>query len=178
MWGRCANSIVAIGIVALASSQCVAADDSFRSFQAAYRCDVMERLKLIYATGNPMRPLNRYLAISVSPRDYVQCIFHERNSRVHCEASSGFWTTKPGRERTTYQTPRTIAALARLGFDTDDSAGNFRIDRPADTPADFASLADLMLRALHDGYGARSDTKLTFNAPFAPNCPAVCVPIS
>jgi hypothetical protein len=167
-----------IGIIALASSQRVAAHDSFRNFQAAYRCDVLERLKLIHATGDPLRPLNRYLAISMPARDYVQCIFHEKNSRVRCEASSGFWTTKRGHERSTYQTPRAIAALARLGFDTDDSAGNFRIDQPVGAPVDFASLADLMLRALHDGYGARSDTKLTFNAPFAPNHPAACVPIS
>ncbi|UGV25726.1 hypothetical protein E0H22_08535 [Rhodopseudomonas boonkerdii] len=73
---------------------------------------------------------------------------------------------------------RAVAALDRLGFDTNDRAGNFRIDRAVDAAVDFASLTDLTLRALHDGYGARSDTKLTFNAPFAPNRPAACAPIS
>jgi hypothetical protein len=178
MWGNCARTFAAIGITTLASSQCFAADDSFQNFQAAYRCDIMERLKLIQATGNPARPLNRYLAISTPTRNYVQCIFQEGNSYVHCEASSGFWAMKRGRERTVYQTPRAIAALASLGFDTDDSVGNFRIEHPTATPADFASLTDLMLRALHDGYGARSDTVLVFNAPFAPYRPAACVPIS
>lgn len=168
----------AIGIIAIGSGQCVAAEDSFREFRAAYACDVVERLKLIHATGDPTDPLNRYLVISASPRDYVQCILYNGNSRARCEASSGFWTTKRGYERTVYRTPRTIAALARLGFDTDDSAGNFRIDRSIGAPADFVSLANLMLRALHDGYGARRDTRLTFKAPFAPYRPAVCVPIS
>lgn len=48
-----------------------------------------------------------------------------------------------------------MAALGRIGFDADGSAGNFRIDRAISAPVDFAALADLMLRALHDGYGAQ-----------------------
>jgi len=178
MWGTCANALAAIGIVALVSDQGAAADDSFRLFQAVYRCDVVERLKLINATGNPANPLNRYLVINASAGDYVQCIFHDGTSRVLCEASSGVWATKRGHERTAYRTPRTIAALARLGFDTDDSTGNFRIRRSVGAPADFAPLADRMLRALHDRYGARSDTTLRFEAPFAQHRPAVCIPTS
>jgi hypothetical protein len=178
MWAIHATKLILICILTLAASEGVAANDSFHNFQAAYRCDVLERLKLIYATGDPRKPLNRYLVISGPGHDYVQCIFHDSNSRVRCEASSGFWTTKPGRARTVYQTPRAIAALASLGFGTDDSAGNFRAERSIGAPADFGSLADFMLRALHDGYGVRSDTKLTFKAPFAPNRPATCVPLS
>jgi hypothetical protein len=85
---------------------------------------------------------------------------------------------KKGQKRTFYLPPRAVAALARLGFDTDDSAGNFTLDRDVDKSANFHPLADLMLRALHDGYDARSDMKLQFNAPFAPATPAACVPIS
>jgi hypothetical protein len=178
MWWISANRLAAIGIMALMSGQRVEADDSFSKFQSAFRCDVIERLKLIYATGDPINPLNRYLVISTSSLDYVQCIFHDRNSRVRCEASSGYWTTKPGGERTVYKTPRTIAALARLGFDTNDSSGNFRVDRAVGQPIDFTTLTDLMLRALHDGYGERNNSKLTFKAPFATKRPAACVPIS
>jgi hypothetical protein len=35
-----------------------------------------------------------------------------------------------------------------------------------------------MLKALHDGYGARADMTLRFNAPFAPHTSSQCIPVS
>lgn len=115
-------------IVGVLLGQQAAAGESFRDFAAAYRCDVARRLELIYATGDPAKSLNRYLAISEPAKEYVQCIFYDMNRHVHCEASTGFWKTKRGSARTASQTPRTIAALVKLGFDTDDSAGNLRAE--------------------------------------------------
>jgi hypothetical protein len=168
------------GVVTLALTAPVGAVDSFLDLQAAYRCEVVRRLERIYATGDPRIDLNRYLAISLSgkPNAYVQCIFHNTRSRVHCEASSGFWATKEGQPRTFYLPPRAIAALAKLGFDTDDSAGNFSIDQAVEKSSNFGALADLMLRALHDGYGARANMKLQLKAPFAPITPASCILVS
>ena len=156
------------------------AADSFADLQAAYHCDVVRRLEQIYATGDPRIDLNRYLVITVPARThaYVQCQIFDHRKRIHCEASSGFWLTKKGQKRSFYLPPRAVAALARLGFDTDDSAGNFHLDRDVDRSANFHPLADLMLRALHDGYDARRDMKLQFNAPFAPATPESCVPMS
>jgi hypothetical protein len=45
-------------------------------------------------------------------------------------------------------------------------------------PPDFNAAVDFILRALHDGYGARGDVALKFNAPFAPKTPSTCVPVS
>jgi hypothetical protein len=167
-------------VAVLALAEPAVAADSFADLQAAYRCDVVRRLEQIYAAGDPKRDLNRYLAISLAaqPNAYVQCIFHDHGSRVHCEASSGFWTAKKGQPRTFHLPPRAVAALGKLGFDTDGSAGNFNFDQVVDRSANFHPLADLMLRALHDGYGARSTTRLQFNAPFAPGTPASCIPVS
>jgi hypothetical protein len=141
---------------------------------------VLRRLELIYAAGDPRSDLDRYLVITLSANEdaYVQCRFRVNRSRVNCEGSSGFWSAKKGEPRRFRLPPRAVAALARLGLDTDDSAGNFSIDRVIDGPADFHPLADLVLRALHDGYGARSTMKLQFKAPFAPNTPAACIPVS
>lgn len=111
-------------------------------------------------------------------QNYVQCMFHDGNSRVYCEASSGFWLTKKGASRVVYQSQETIAALARLGFDTDDSAGNFNVDRDVGAPPDFNALANFILHALHDGYGARGDMVLKFNAPFARDKPTSCAAVS
>lgn len=165
---------------ALAFTRPASAADSFADLRAAYHCDVVRRLEQIYATGDPRIDLNRYLVITLPARThaYVQCQIFDNRTRIHCEASSGFWLTKKGQKRTFYLPPRAVAALARLGFDTDDRAGNFHLDRDVDTSANFHPLADLMLRALHDGYGARSDMHLQFDAPFAPATPESCVPVS
>ena len=166
------------GVAALALTDPVSAADSFDDLQVAYRCEVVRRLEQIYAAGDPRRDRDRYLAITVPDKAhaYVQCLFHDNRSRVYCEASSGFWMAKKGGPRTFNLPPQAVAALAKLGFDTNDSAGNFSIDQVADTSADFRPLADFMLRALHDGYGARSNTTLQFDAPFARATPASCVP--
>jgi len=37
----------------------------------------------------------------------------------------------------------------------DDSKGNFKTDMSVADPPNFNAIADFMLRALHDGYGAR-----------------------
>ena len=157
-----------------------AAAESFHDLLVVYRCEVVQRLERIYATGNPANDRDRFIAVTVPghPHGYVQCIFHDNQTGLYCEAASGFWYDKPGTPRTFHQPPAAIAALARLGFDTDDSKGNFKIDFPVAAPPDFNATADFILRALYDGYGARADSNLKFNAPFAPNTPTTCIPVS
>jgi hypothetical protein len=86
-------------------------------------------------------------------------------------------TTKEGESRTFYQPQETIDALAQLGFDTDDTKGNFSIDVAIEGPPDFNSIANFILRALHDGYGACGNMTLKFDAPFAPRTPSTCIPV-
>ena len=71
-----------------------------------------------------------------------------------------------------------IAALGRLGFSTDDTNSNFKIDLDIAEPPDFNAIADLMLKALHEAYGADADTKLRFQAPYAERATRKCVPTS
>lgn len=167
-------------MVTLGASQAAIARDSFHDLLVVYRCEVVKRLEQIYITGDPANDRDRFLAVTVPthPHAYVQCIFHDHQTGLYCEASSGWWYGKKDEPRTFWQSPETIAALARIGFDTDDSQGNFNVDLPiADTP-DFNAAADFILRALHDGYGARGEMNLRFDAPFAPNAPSTCVPVS
>lgn len=157
-----------------------AAADSFHDLLVNYRCEVVNRLEQIYRTGDPSKDRDRFIAITVlpHPHGYVQCIFHDNQTALYCEAASGWWFDKEGEPRTFHQPAAAVAALARMGFDTDDSQGNFKIDLPIAEPPDFNAAADFILRALHDGYGARADTRLQFNAPFAPKTPSTCIPVS
>lgn len=177
-----ARAVIQIVVLAAAlSPQSIArASDSFRDLQIAYRCEVVRRLEQIHAAGDPKVERDRYIAVSVArrPQIYVQCIFHDANAMAYCEAASGFYLSKPDEPRKVRASERTIAALAQLGFDTDDAAGIFKTNRRLSAPPDFNALADLILRALHDGYGVRAATALKFNAPFAPDMPTSCVPMS
>jgi hypothetical protein len=177
-----ATAAFAFALAVSSTSPCAAAEprDSFHDLLAVYRCEVVHRLEQIHATGDAAVDRNRYIAVTVPdhPHGYVQCIFHDRLTKIYCEAASGFYLDKDRAARTFHQPARAIAALARLGFDTDDSAGNFKTDVDVGDPPDFNAIADFILRALHDGYGARGSMNLRFNVPFAPRAPSTCVPVS
>lgn len=84
-----------------------------------------------------------------SPRwAYVQCVFHDINTRMLCEAASGVYFDKVGAPRTARPTPEAIARLGRLGFSTDDSTENFSFDVAIPKTPDYPAIADLLLTAL------------------------------
>ena len=148
-------------------------------FLLQYRCLVVDRLERIYATGDPEKYQDEYLIIDIPPHPetYVQCLFYAKK-KLYCEAASGFFLNAANEPRTMRLPAGSIAALARLGFSTDDSNGNFRLDIDIADPPDFNAIADLMLKALHDAYGADADTKLRFQAPYAERATRKCVPTS
>jgi hypothetical protein len=166
---------------ALLTPEMTSAQDAttFEQFLQQYRCPVVDRLQRIYATGDPEKFQDEYLILDMPPlrENYVQCLFY-RADKIMCEAASGFYLNAPGEPRTMYLPASAIAALARLGFSTDDSQGNFRIDLDLANPPDFNAIATLMLRALYDGYGARAQTKLDFHAPYAEQAGSKCTPVS
>lgn len=161
---------------------CAAAQgpDAFHDLLVEYRCPVVDRLEQVYGAGNPANSRHRFLVIEVphAMQAYVQCEFHNSNAKLYCEAASGYYYDAPGAPRTFHHPARVIAALGRLGFSTDDAAGNFNVDLDVADPPNFNTLADFMLKALHDGFGARAEMKLGFNAPFAPRATSKCIPVS
>jgi hypothetical protein len=174
----CAFLLAALAVPTAAWAENAA--DSFRELLIQYRCPVVDRLEQIYNKGDPTSSRGRFLAITVpyAMQAYVQCIFHDNNAKLYCEAASGFYYDGPGKPRTFHHPASVVAALGHLGFSTDDSAGNFNIDLDVADPPNFNVLADFMLRALHDAYGARADTQLQFNAPLAPHTSSQCTPVS
>jgi hypothetical protein len=178
-----ARVLVVFMVTALAGAPPDAAaqnSTTLRGLLAAYRCEIVDRLDRIYEAGDPRSDRDRFIAVTVPehPHGYVQCIFHDNRAKMLCEASSGYYYDKDGAPRTLWQPAEAIAALGRLGFSTDDSQGNFAIELDVASPPDLNAIADLVLKALHDGYGARADTQLRFNAPFAPRPTSKCIPVS
>jgi hypothetical protein len=172
---------MAMAVAMLAAAGPVAAGSStdLAAFLAAYRCDVVERLQMIHADPTPKK---RYLVIGLldPPEAYVQCLFVENDSKILCEAESGFYRQKAGEPRQFRVTPQALAALARLGFSTDDSEGNYQRMIDLASTSDFAGVADLILSALYQGYGAGLDSRMEWQAPLAPGRGtfARCAPLS
>lgn len=174
--GGTAGLVLALGAMAAIAQ----ITGSLRDFLIEYRCPVVDRLERIYEAGDPTSQRNRFLAVTNPghPHGYVQCMFVENRTKILCEASSGFYFDPAGATRSFRLSLEAIAALGRLGFSTDDSEGNFQTLFDIAAPPDFNVLADLILKALHDAYGARAETNLEFNAPFAPRPTTTCLPVS
>ena len=171
-----------IGALAMMVSISVASAQTgtLRALLVEYRCPVVDRLDRIYEHPKPTDFLDRFLVLTLTghPHGYVQCIFMANRTRILCEASSGYHYNKVGTPRTFYLPRDAVAALGQLGFSTDDSQGNFRYEVGIGAPPDLNAIADLMLTALHDAYGARAGETLQFNAPFARGAPSKCIPVS
>jgi len=170
----------AVETILLSLTVAAAQTGSLRALLIEYRCPVVDRLDRIYEHASLHDYLDRFLAVTLPehPHGYVQCMFADGRTKILCEASSGFYYNKAGEPRTFYLAPAAIAALGRLGFSTDDSAGNFRYQASIGQQPDLNAIADLILAALHDGYGARAQSRLSLNAPFAPRATTKCVPVS
>lgn len=158
------------------------ADDTTANLDALlarYRCPVIDRLEQIYRATATADSQNWFLIayFATNPNDYVQCVF-DTKTRMLCEAASGFYDQVATEPRTRRLPADAVAALSRLGFSTDDSAGNFRIWFDVAEPPDLGAIADFILKALHDGFAARADDTLEFEAPLARHATGKCVPVS
>jgi hypothetical protein len=172
-------ALIFVALLAPAASRAESPAASFHDLLVQYRCAVVDRLDQIYSAADSSDPQNLFLIIDFAtrPNDYVQCVFDTR-TRMLCEAASGFYADLPAVPRSRRLPASAIAALGRLGFSTDDSAGNFRIWLDVTDPPDFNAIADFMLKVLHDVYDARAGVTLTFNAPLAPHPTGKCIPVS
>ena len=150
----------------------------FNAFRKKYHCEISQRLAKLQASK---RTRDRYLVLALiyHPDRFAQCLSMTSGARVLCEASSGFYTQKGAKPRTFRPSPEAIEVLGRLGFSTDDSQGNFQRQMDTRTDRDIEAVADLLLAAIYEAYGARPNSALEITAPLAPMTAeelARCVP--
>ncbi|NEU13306.1 hypothetical protein G3T14_14365 [Methylobacterium sp. BTF04] len=153
------------------------ADPARDGFIATHRCAIVERLRSIHLRGPRSTSKDRFIAVSIasSEESYVQCMYFDEDTKMHCEASSGAYGPKTKDARFVLS-PLSVSALHRLGFLQDDPDGNYERTLEIGTPPGFGVAADLMLGALHDAYGARVETSLEVYAPMAVLPPDACPP--
>lgn len=154
------------------------AADSREMFVAKFRCAVTDRLITVRENGDPSVSTNRFVIVALAdfPDRFAQCIYHDDDSKLYCEAASGYFARKGSRRPLEFG-PEALVALESHGFSTDQSEGNF-VRRFDEVPEQLEQIAELLLSVLHDVYGARVDTRLEIVAPLARSPSGRCRPIS
>jgi hypothetical protein len=153
--------------------------DDLATFVAAHRCDVVRRLEMIHANGAPP---DRFLIIELQGPGgaYVQCLFGDDDHQLFCEGESGFYDHPPGAPQEFHLGSEGVRALAKLGFSTDASKGNYQRMFDVAGPQDYSRVAEIILDVLFEAYGARLDSQLAWHAPLVPGTGRLrdCAPVS
>ncbi len=124
------------------------AADDVHKFVAMYKCEVVNLLERIHAQPIIDERI-RYLILSADrDADYVQCALDDHDTKIHCEAASGFYDK--GSKRTF--SPEVLAVIAKQGFATDAKQGNFQFDLPIKGPETYDVVANRLLNTLYLGY--------------------------
>ena len=137
------------------------------AFVSGYRCMVVEHLLAIHERGNRSKDDNRYFIVAMShnPQRFVQCIFHEIDTILYCEASSGRYGPAIGKPHSYSVSDEAEETLTRLGYKSPYVVANFGQEIALGDPPDFRSVADLLLTTLYDVYKARPWTPMVLTAP-------------
>ena len=172
--------LIAFAFFAATSAE-AESDDAREAFIETYRCTVIEILTSIQGRDPAS---SRYLILAVANRtpSYEQCLINPDRRQIYCEADSGFYQNKEGEPRTVFLSAEDKGKLARLGFSLDDSKGNFPQKMDVRAVGAFGRVADVVLGALYDVYGARLNTPIEAKSPFLPALgalkPSSCPPVS
>jgi hypothetical protein len=150
--------------------------DTLKTLLAFRQCPLSSYLQAVHDRPAVVSGGVPFLKVSVEkrPLNYVQCRFSDDHKTLYCEASSYFDAGPSAKPLSLSLPPAALAALAKLGFATDDARKNFPYERALGRPPDFDAIATLMLTALHDAYGVREETELKTFAPFAGDLITVC----
>ena len=154
------------------ASSSVAADsgDRIAALQDKFRCPIFEYLMAIHKT--PIKSKDRYLTAAITdPVDekyYAQCIFYNKDRKMHCEASSPFYHE----QLKTFFTRDRLGELRQLGYTTKPSKNNFHLERASANIDQLYDIAGLYVDTLARVFDMQLDETLTYHAPLVPTKPS------
>lgn len=166
-------TLTAVGIFALfggtvASLPTAFAADDEAAFVARYRTDVAGVLATIHADKTHEDHRDAVFSLHGDPAKYVKCALIGKDTRIECDASSGYFSAPEGQPRLYKIAHDGREALKALGYDLDDSQGDFQIFLPLATDADLTGAADIVLKTLYEIYAVRPPAQIVdVTAPLA-----------
>lgn len=167
MFTRAMLTAVAFAAVLPAASGLAAADDE-AAFVARYRTDVAGVLAAIHADKTHEENRSALFALHGDAAKYVKCALIGKDTRIVCNASSGYFSAPQGQPRLYKIDHEGRQALKALGYDLDDSQGDFQLFLPLAGDADVSGAADTVLKTLYDVYAVRPPAEIVdVTAPLA-----------
>ncbi len=159
-----------------------APDTGLSDFLETYQCPVARLIGRIHSLPEKKYPDDRYIILAPvgAGSSYVQCLMGDHDdSQALCEVASGWWAKGDA----PHFVPGALDAIARLGFSTNGSHGNYQQHLHFASGPNPDTLARLMLTALHDAYGADKSMSIEVQAPYLLRGSGVlrknrCIPIS
>lgn len=155
---------------ALPAASVLAAADDEAAFVARYHADATGILAAIHAdTAHPDQK-QRFVTFSIhqDPTKYVKCGWIAKDTVIECDAASGYFSAPQGQPRLYKIEHVGRVALKGLGYDLDDSEGDFQLFNPLNSPADIPATADTALKTLYEVYGVRPPAQtIDAEAPLA-----------
>lgn len=174
---------VGIALAFVGASAAPAPPGDIDTFVSTYHCSVAESLARIHAHPHPEQMYRYFVLENGLTHHYVQCLFFDRDRQMLCEAWSGWWDQKnSGPNFRSALAQEKLAALAKLGFSTDTSHGNFQRHLRFKYEPDYGEVADLMLHALYSAFDTTLTTGVRGEGPYAMRKSVLpkntCIPIS
>lgn len=130
--------------------------DAFIDTRRPYVAGMLRELLI---AGKPCPDPFLILAREDELESYVQCLLVDGGKAALCEAASGYYATKMGAPRELDLTARSKIVLRRLGFSI-STEGNHQLRLELTGDSDFDRIAEVMLSAMFEVYGARASTPL------------------
>ncbi len=145
-------------------------DDRLQKLRDIYQCPIYSYLVAIHRT--PLKYKDRYLtvAINYAGRDknlYAQCIFYDKDRKMHCEAASPFYDET----LTPFFDPNRLAVLRALGYTTKPSKSNYHLEHKAPNADALYDIAGLLVETLGRVFDMQLDETLTYHAPLVKQTP-------
>ncbi len=127
------------------------AAETLDKFLLINKCAVASMIQQIHQHA-PTDDHMRYLILEAEGTNgYVQCVMHDNDTAIYCEAASGYYF------KSLKISASGLSTIARHGFSTDASKGNFNFDVPITGSLTFDDIADRMLQTLYRAYNAHTD---------------------
>ena len=146
-----------------------ATDDRLKRLHELYQCPIFAYLIAIHHA--PLSAKDRYLTAAIAdPVDekyYAQCIFHNRDRVMHCEASSPFYHEQLKR----FFTSDRLTLLKSLGYTTKPSKNNFHLERKVPNIDALSDIAGLYVETLGRVFDMQLDETLSYHAPLVKATP-------
>jgi len=117
----------------------------------AYTKPVFDMLSHIHAHEITQHARFLILSSRSNPQYYVQCLFYDKDTKIFCEAASGFYS-----EPQYHLSAKGRNAIRNMGFRVDDSTRNYpHVDIDVTGPETLWTVSGMMLETLYRGYGVR-----------------------